>query len=143
MALILGEPAALASVHSWLRNCTIRMRVQTTTVVTIDVIIPHLLRVFSKCEAHGPVNRRRALYDSGVDRRRPLPSTRVRCRGPRVALVNRFRAISPLASVPSQGCAGALLPAEPLGASAKGHWRVPPMPQCCWSPPMLRYQSLM
>src|SRR6516162_8028353 len=120
MNLILGEPAALASVHSWLTNCTIRMRVQTTTVVTIDVIIPHLLRALSKCEVHCPVNRRRALCDSGVDcRRSALPSARVRCRGPPSALVNRG-AKSRSALVPSQADAAALLRVERLGASAKG-----------------------
>src|SRR5215467_6407170 len=132
MALILGVRAALASLHSWLTNCTMRIRVQMTTLVTIDVIIPCLLSATSRCGVHGPVNRPRALCDRCPDHRRgALLPTRARCRDPFGSLMGWVPAKIRSVLVPSQADAAALLRVERPGALAKAHWRAPPMPQYC------------
>src|SRR6516162_1274405 len=132
MALILGERAALASVHNWLTNCTMRIRVQTTTLVTIDVIIPRLLSAASRCGDHGLVNRPRALRDMCPDYRcGALLPTRARCRDAFGSLMGWVPAKIRSVLVPSQADGVALLRVERPGALAKAHWRAPPMPQYC------------
>jgi hypothetical protein len=61
------EILPLAGLHSRLANCIIRMMVQTTTVMTISVIITRLLYAISKREVHGAVNRRRVLQDANAE----------------------------------------------------------------------------
>jgi hypothetical protein len=70
-APILG---ALARLHRWLTNCTIRMSAQTTTIITISVIILRLPPAFSKWEAHGAINRRLALWEADAERSASLDS---------------------------------------------------------------------
>src|SRR5215813_9063827 len=107
-----------------------RIRVQMTTLVTIDVIIPCLLSATSRCGVHGPVNRPRALCDRCPDhRRRALLPTRVACRDPFGALMDWVPAKIRSALVPSQADVGALLRVARPGASAKAHWRAPPVQQ--------------
>src|SRR5215472_2381664 len=98
------------------------MTVQTTTTMTISVVIPHLLPAFSKCQVDGAVNQRRALSHVGAERRRhPTLPTPPADRGQPAELVDRVRAESRSATAPSPAYAGALLRAGRPGASAIGH----------------------